>query len=188
MPFSHINMNNIRRNFMTESVITCSRLGDLSSSVLTGILNLGSVLLALTFEGRLVGVSEVDIRGWRDNTDSKEEARARGGDRIMVDLCARSPCPNTLIWALSSLLVDEVVVTTTVGAVVREGVLGWVSLGEAHFLMRLPVRSFVRHFLFFPDTGVWTMGVLFFVCLFGTSLTYQSKWSKKIQKRVFWKI
>lgn len=97
MPFSHINMNNIQRNFTTESVITCSRLGDLSSSVLTGILNLGSVLLALTFEGRLVGVSEVDIRGWRDNTDSREEALARGGDRIMVDLCARSPCPNTLI-------------------------------------------------------------------------------------------
>lgn len=97
LPFLSHKHEQHKRNSMTESVITCSRLGDLSSSVLTGILNLGSVLLALTFEGRLVGVSEVDIRGWRDNTDSREEARASGGDRIMVDLCARSPCANTLI-------------------------------------------------------------------------------------------
>ena len=103
---------------------TCSRLGDLSSSVLTGTLNLGSVLLERTFVGLFVGVSDVDITGRRDNTDSREVALVRGGDRIMVDPPAWQWGRNTSMWELSSPLVDEVVGTMIVGADARVGVLG----------------------------------------------------------------
>lgn len=41
-----------------------------------------------------------------------------------------------------------------VGVEVREGVFGWVFLGEVYFLMRFFVRSFVRYFFFFFDIGV----------------------------------
>lgn len=82
---------------MIELVIICFRFGDLFSLVFIGILNFGFVLLVLIFEGRLVGVFEVDIRGWRDNIDFREEVLVRGGDRIMVDFCVRSFCFNILI-------------------------------------------------------------------------------------------
>jgi hypothetical protein len=65
---------------------TCSKLNDFSESVLRGILNLGSVLLDLAFVGRFVGVSEVDTRGGRESTDSRDDARASGGDKRMVEL------------------------------------------------------------------------------------------------------
>lgn len=159
---------------------TWSRLGDLSNSVLTGTLNLGSVLLERTFVGLFVGVSDVDITGRRDNTDSREVALVRGGDRIMVDPSAWQWGRNTSMWELSSPLVDEVVGTMIVGADARVGVLGWVSRGEEPLLMRLPVLSFVRHLLFFPDTGVCTMGRGFFFCFLCT-VTWNQYTSIKCQ-------